>query len=70
MYEIEKNVPIPANPKANRFPYHELEVGDSFLVTGVKPSSIHGSNYRMSKKLGKVFIGRKEGESIRVWRTE
>ena len=70
MYTIEKGIPVPANPKANRFPYHELEVGDSFLVTGVKPSSIHGSNYRMSKKLNRVFIGRKEGESIRVWRTE
>lgn len=70
MYTIEKNVPVPTHPKANRFPYSELEVGDSFVVEGVKASSVYGSNYRMSKKLGRVFVGRKEGEAIRVWRTQ
>ncbi|NBU71317.1 MAG: hypothetical protein EBS53_07700 [Bacteroidetes bacterium] len=70
MYEIDKNVPIPAPSKAARFPYEALDVNDSFKVTGVSLQSVCNSNYRMSKKTGKKFIARAEDGGVRVWRTE
>lgn len=68
MYDIEKNIPIPAYKKANRFPYMELDIGDSFLVTDVSLNSVCGSNYRVGKRLNRKFTARQEGSGVRVWR--
>lgn len=68
MYTIEKNVPIPPYSKAARFPYERLEVGDSFLVTDVKLTSVCNSNYRIGKRLNRKFTARQEESGVRVWR--
>lgn len=70
MYAIEKGIPVPEFSKAPRFPYASLEVGDSFLVEGIKPTSVYGSNHRQNKKTGKKFIARIEDGGVRVWRVE
>lgn len=70
MYEIEKNVPIPPSQKAGRFPYEELDVGDSFKVSGIKLQSVCNSNYRAWKKTGRKFTARQEEDGVRVWRVQ
>lgn len=68
MYTIEKNVPVPPPSKMGRFPYDQLDVGDSFKAIGVKLQSVCNSNYRMAKKLGRKFTARQEDDGVRVWR--
>lgn len=69
---IEKNIPIP--PRA-RFPFAELEVGDSFLV----PADQVNWNGRTSmvarvanttgRRLNRKFVCRTNPDrSVRVWR--
>lgn len=70
MYQIEKNVPIPQQRKRYSYPYAQLQVGESFLVTGMKMQSLSNMNLRNGKSLGRRFVCRKEGDGIRIWRIE
>jgi hypothetical protein len=51
-----------------KYPYKEMEVGDSFFVSAGGIQNVCNQNYRMGKKLGMSFIARKEGDGVRVWR--
>ena len=70
MYEITKDVPPPKPHKRYNYPYEQMQVGESFWVTGVRVADLCNANRRQSKRLGRVFVCRKEGDGIRVWRTE
>jgi hypothetical protein len=70
MYEIDKNVPLPVPRKRYSYPYGELQVGESFWVTGVKMASLCNLNLRQGKSLGRKFVCRKEGDGVRIWRVE
>jgi len=72
MYEINKNVPIPAKnrePGCTKYPFAKMEVGDSFLAN-TKQTTIcnaakgfehrHGGAYK--------FATRVEGDCVRIWR--
>ena len=63
---LDKDVPLPEARK--RYPYKEMEVGDSFFVEGGGIQNICNQNYRTGKKLGRSFIARKEDNGVRVWR--
>lgn len=65
---IEKNVPIRERRAAVAIPYDVMEVGDSIFVTGASLQNVCNRNWRWGKKLGFVFVARKENEGIRVWR--
>lgn len=65
--ELEKGVPLPV--ARQKYPYKEMEVGDSFFVNGGGIQNVCNQNYRMGKKLGMSFIARKENGGVRVWRT-
>jgi hypothetical protein len=66
MPPIDKNVPLPA-----RFPFEQMEVGDSFAV----PPSVHRTTVgiaalRYGRKHGMKFITRKTLDgTIRCWST-
>ena len=64
--DVQKDVPVPEARK--RYPYKEMEVGDSFFVEDGGIQNVCNQNYRMGKKLGMSFIARKEGTGVRVWR--
>ena len=66
--EISRDVPVP--PPKRRYPYREMEVGESFLVTDGVLQVVCNNNYRVSKTTGMKFIARREGNGVRVWRTE
>ncbi len=64
---VEKSVPLPEGKK--RYPYKEMDIGDSFFVGDGKLHVVCNANYRASKRLGMQFIARKEAQGVRVWRT-
>jgi len=76
-YKIDKNIPLPPpgkrGPKQSRYPFKEMEVGDSFIFddydrvrmsSGSTAARIYGSNQDPVKK----FATRKMGNKIRIWR--
>lgn len=65
MVEIEDGYPIPTKWIKQKWPWRELEIGQSFHCT--VPHS-HQMCYDWSKKTGKKFIARGEGDGYRVWR--
>ena len=82
MFEIENNVEMPKkcanNGSAAKYPFREMEVGDSFFVPAESAESAHrvqinisSSSVQMSKRegAGKKFATRKVEGGVRVWRT-
>ena len=67
---IDDAVPMPSARVVRRYPYEDMEVGQSFYVDGVQMQVVLNSNWRAGKKLGRKFIARKEGDGVRVWRSE
>lgn len=87
--KIEKNIPIPPRfhsgssrgrsfPELTRYPFHLMEIGDSFLSTADFGESTfhHRKRVRSSatsaeKRYGKLYTVRrlKNENGIRVWRT-
>ena len=70
MQEIkrESGYAIPPARVVYAYPYEEMDIGDSFVVPVEARAKVLNANYRAGKRLGRVFIARTEGESIRVWR--
>ena len=71
MQEIkrESGYAIPPARVVYAYPYEEMDVGDCFVVPVEARAKVLNANYRAGKRLGRVFIARTEGESIRIWRT-
>lgn len=85
MFKIEKNIPIPEDvTRRGKFPFLEMEVGDSFVVPESEAgwrqfhqpragwtSIVHTLASRYGKRLGRRFTCRKlPDRSVRVWRVE
>ena len=80
-FKIEKNIPVPEKNrigrkrKPHKYPYANMEVGDSFLVpfeegkdhTKLYVSMWGGANH-FGKNFGGKFLVRKVEDGIRVWR--
>jgi hypothetical protein len=74
---IEKNVPFPEVHSKFRFPWAEMEVGDSVLIKTAKTETIEmlkrkvkGSARYYGVKTGKKFrsLINREEKGVRVWR--
>lgn len=81
MIKIDKNIPIPTphnvSGRPGIYPWHEMEIGDSFPVTSEDPKktrlSLSASAQRQSiRKTGRKFTIRVVVEDdktiVRVWR--
>jgi hypothetical protein len=69
-FKIEKGVPIPeldTRKGKSKYPFYEMEVGDSFLAPASKHDTLKSIRYRIKDK---KFMIVKEGQNIRIWRTE
>lgn len=64
--KIEKDIPIPKNRRKQKYPWHDMEVGDSFLIQR-NTLSMGAVNDRYSPK---KFIARKVENGVRIWRIE
>lgn len=78
--KIDKGIPItpqvgPKGNKGNRkYPWYEMEVGDSFFVPSTNPSRFMGSKYNYLRARGIEISCRAVTENgingVRVWRVE
>lgn len=72
MYKVEKNVPIPTDSRAAKYPFGGMQVGDSFFVPveDATYTSVAGSAYGYARRHGMKMSVAKEDTGTRVWRTE
>lgn len=71
MFTIEKGVPFKdgrAHGRNRKYPWHELEVGDSFLVQDVSRVAMDMTGRYHTSRTGKTFKAAKDGDGVRVWR--
>ena len=72
--EIEKGVPLPkrsrgpGRPRSGKYPFQQMEVGDSFLISNVASNSVACISGRWAKRTGFKFSQRKVEGGYRVWR--
>jgi hypothetical protein len=67
-FKIERGIPAPANGagRPNLYPWHDMEVGDSFVIPIAKRTSVASCQGRFAPKR---FITRKiSATEARVWR--
>jgi hypothetical protein len=79
MFKIEKGIPIPEPHKRNgyksKYPFSQLEPGDSFLVPTNKEQThnvrnrVSAASHHYAAKHGWKFSIRVMVDGIRVWRT-
>lgn len=69
MIKIDKGVPVPEK-MGNKYPFSEMEVGDSFYVDGATPNQLQNAASYWRKKAGYKFVARRENEGARIWRIE
>jgi hypothetical protein len=72
MIKIDKNIPIAFKRRTTlpKYPWGEMEVGDSFLVEGVSSSLISSATHYYGSTHNKKFKTRKVEGGVRVWRIE
>lgn len=68
MYEIEKSIPFPH--EAKKYPFDEMDVGDSFFVPNKKSGAISGSKQIAQRRTGFKFVCRNVDGGVRVWRVK
>lgn len=70
--KIDRNIPIPAEARGrpNRYPFNQMNVGDSFAFPAdIKTATAHAAA-RHHSRAGMRFIARKQpGGGYRCWRT-
>jgi hypothetical protein len=74
MYQIEKGIPVPNLGRKRKYPFAEMEIGDSFLVPmgdGKNVNSLRISIRNLARFLApkRFAISIQEG-GLRVWRRE
>lgn len=69
--EIEKNIPIPRpNAERGKYPFHKMEIGDSFVVPIDSRGAVVAAGNCYKKKHGMRFTTRRTecGQFVRIWR--
>jgi|APCry1669189000_1035189.scaffolds.fasta_scaffold119846_2 hypothetical protein len=66
--EIEKEVPTPKERVVYKYPYDDMQIGDSFTVPVSHKANVMNANHRAGKRLARRFMARTEGDYVRVWR--
>ncbi len=69
MYQIETGIPLPRGPGrrwARKYPWHEVEVGQSFLVTDTPAKTVQCSCSLAGKRQGRKYIARVVKGGVRV----
>lgn len=67
--EIENGVPLPRHKGGfYKYPWHLMEIGDSFLVDDRSIQTMASVANRASARLGFKFSCRSTDEGVRVWR--
>jgi len=75
---IDKNISIPVSHNHKKYPFDEMEIGDSFYVeaNGSQLNSVQtklksaASHWMVRNRKSYLFVTRRQGDGIRIWRTE
>lgn len=68
MIRIEKNVPMPLGPGRKKYPFDDLQIGDSFVIDAKRRPA--ASLYKAQKKLSRKFSCYRVAKGkYRIWRT-
>jgi hypothetical protein len=70
-FAIEKQIPLPKRHQPSKYPWKQMEVGDSFFVaTDTKRKAIQFGAMASDtgKRLGCKFATRQVDGGIRIWR--
>lgn len=72
MSAIEKNIPLPENHKKPKYPFSDMQVGDSFFIQQGKKKTINASaaRYAMLQNPRWKFVLINIDDGCRCWRTE
>jgi hypothetical protein len=71
VYKIESGIPIPKNQSKSKYPFSQMNVGDSIFFSGAdSQSSPVKSAKSYFKRKGQKCLIKREGDGMRVWRTE
>jgi hypothetical protein len=69
-FKIEKGIPAPPASRAAKYPFAEMEIGDSLLIPGIKSSAEISSSISYRKnRYRENYICRAVEGGVRVWRT-
>ena len=73
-YHVEPGIPMPDPPGVARYPWGQMEVGESFFVPGRHSANMASTASAAGARLGRTFRVRTVVESgvkgVRVWRVE
>lgn len=68
---IEKNIPIPNSQTKigqSKYPFAQMQVGDSILASGPHPERACNSAYQYGKRFAMKFAVRRVENGYRIWR--
>jgi hypothetical protein len=72
--KIETDVPLPESSRARKYPFLEMDVGESVYFDG---EEVNGRAYRAAMSTGRVgvtiiwkYVARREDNGLRIWRAE
>jgi hypothetical protein len=75
MIKIDKNVPIPAIGKQDKYPFAEMQIGDSFFLPcdskneyKIRGQVLHHAKLRLKTTPDFAITTRKCDGGLRVWR--
>lgn len=69
MFKIEKGVPLPTGYAQSKYPWHNMEVGDSFEFDQADYSRIRSAGHAWASRYGRKFKFRRIGDGkCRCWR--
>lgn len=76
MIKVEKGFPIPVVDETIRgrkykYPWIDMEVGDSFLIEGATPAYVTSLIRNRERVDGRRYVRKAQGEfDVRVWRVK
>jgi hypothetical protein len=71
-YAIEKSIPIPDRTaqEPGRYPFAQMEVGDSFVVPRSERHRVDNAAAWYRKRRGHRYTRRTLGDTVRIWRVQ
>jgi hypothetical protein len=68
-FKIDKKIPLPSRgQQITKYPFIDLDIGDSFLIPEKTVIQTNGLCYYAGKRLKKKFVSRTVNGGVRIWR--
>lgn len=69
MIEVEKGIPMPPPRSHTKYPWHDMDVGDSFFIKDGNTNKVSTAGRTNKQKTGRSYCVRQVEGGVRVWRT-